>query len=167
MMRALAGTGLLRTSVEPVADLAADAAWDALAFRAVAPHPFFTRAVVAAHRDHGFAHPRLGAVVVREGDAIAALLPFSLRPDIAGLGATLAQPFLSPYVTETTPSSPTVPAWTTGSTPWWRGSPSPPADGPGAGHGSRPKPASGPGFSPPWRGPAGRSAPWWRSRARS
>ncbi|ACB79103.1 conserved hypothetical protein [Methylorubrum populi BJ001] len=104
MMRALAGTGLLRTSVEPVADLAAEAAaWDALAFRAVAPHPFYTRAVVAAHRDHGFAHPRLGAVVVRESDAIAALLPFSLRPDIAGLGATLAQPFLSPYVTETTP----------------------------------------------------------------
>lgn len=89
-------------AVEPVAAIAAEA-WDALADRAVAPHPFYARAVVAAHRDHGLCHPRLAAVVVREAGAVTALLPFTLRPDIVGLGATVAQPFHSPYVTATAP----------------------------------------------------------------
>ncbi|MBB2963294.1 GNAT family N-acetyltransferase [Methylobacterium sp. R2-1] len=100
----LSGCGSLRAAVEPVAALAADAAaWDALAVRAVAPHPFYTRAAVAAHRTHGLCHPRLSAVVVREGRDLAALLPFALRPDITGLGAAIAQPFHSPYVTASGP----------------------------------------------------------------
>ncbi|BAU89622.1 hypothetical protein MPPM_1017 [Methylorubrum populi] len=103
-MRALSPSGPFRVAVEPVAALAADAAaWDALAVRAVAPHPFYTRAVVGAHRDHGLCHPRLSVVTVREDGRIAALLPFALRPDITGLGAAIAQPFHSPYVTATSP----------------------------------------------------------------
>ncbi|MRI56436.1 GNAT family N-acetyltransferase [Methylobacterium sp. DB1607] len=103
-MRAPSLSGSPRITVEPVAALAADAAaWDALAAGAVAPHPFYTRPVVAAHRDHGLCHPRLSAVIVREDGRIAALLPFALRPDITGLGAAIAQPFHSPYVTATTP----------------------------------------------------------------
>lgn len=97
-------SGPFDMAVEPVAALAAEAAaWDALAVRAVAPHPFYARAVVAAHRAHGLCAPRLSAVVVRERGHIAALLPFGLRPDITGLGAAVAQPFHSPYVTSTTP----------------------------------------------------------------
>ena len=104
MIRAPSLSGSPRITVEPVAALAADAAaWDALAAGAVAPHPFYTRPVVAAHRDHGLCHPRLSAVIVREDGRIAALLPFALRPDITGLGAAIAQPFHSPYVTATTP----------------------------------------------------------------
>ncbi|MEH3119606.1 MAG: GNAT family N-acetyltransferase [Methylorubrum populi] len=93
-----------RATVEPVAALAGDAAgWDALAVRAAEPHPFYARHTIEAHRAHGLCGPRLSAVVVREDGAAAALLPFVLRPDIAGLGAALAQPFLSPYVTATAP----------------------------------------------------------------
>jgi CelD/BcsL family acetyltransferase involved in cellulose biosynthesis len=104
VIRAPSLSGSPRITVEPVAALAADAAaWDALAAGAVAPHPFYTRPVVAAHRDHGLCHPRLSAVIVREDGRIAALLPFALRPDITGLGAAIAQPFHSPYVTATTP----------------------------------------------------------------
>jgi len=103
-MRALSLSGSSRAAVEPMAALAAEAsAWDALAIHAVPSHPFYARAVVAAHCDHGLAHPRLSAVVVRDGGAITALLPFTLRPDIAGLGAAIAQPFLSPYVTASAP----------------------------------------------------------------
>lgn len=93
-----------RAAVEPIPALATEAAaWDALVSDAAAPHPFYTRAVIEAHRAHGLCPPRLSAVVVREGGAPVALLPFLLRPDIAGLGASLAQPFLSPYVTESAP----------------------------------------------------------------
>jgi len=103
-MRALSLSGSSRAAVEPVAALAAEAsAWDALAVRAVSAHPFYARAVVAAHCDHNLCHPRLSAVVVRDGGAITALLPFTLRPDIAGLGAAIAQPFLSPYMTASAP----------------------------------------------------------------
>lgn len=67
-MRALSLSGSSRAAVEPVAALAAEAsAWDALAVRAVPAHPFYARAVVAAHCDHGLCHPRLSAVVVRDG----------------------------------------------------------------------------------------------------
>lgn len=91
-------------TVEPVAALAAQvAAWDGLVNRAAAPHPFYARAVIEAHRASGLCPPRLAAVVVREEGAPVALLPFGLRADITGLGAAIAQPFLSPYLTVTAP----------------------------------------------------------------
>ncbi|MFY9289415.1 MAG: GNAT family N-acetyltransferase [Methylorubrum rhodinum] len=82
-------------------------AWDALALAAVEPHPFYARRPVEAHRASGLAPADLAAVVV-PGPAgvsggLAALLPFVLRADIAGLGAAIAQPFLSPYVTASAP----------------------------------------------------------------
>ncbi|MFF8800670.1 MULTISPECIES: GNAT family N-acetyltransferase [unclassified Methylobacterium] len=93
-----------RAAIEPVAVLAGQpAAWDDLVARAATPHPFYARQAIEAHRAHGLCDPGLSAVVVREGAGWGALLPFTLRPDIAGLGAALAQPFHSPYVTASAP----------------------------------------------------------------
>lgn len=104
MMHAVLASASPHATVEPVAALAADAAaWDELAARAVEPHPFYARHTIEAHRAHGLCGPRLAALVVREAGAPVSLLPFTLRPDIAGLGAALAQPFLSPYVTASAP----------------------------------------------------------------
>ncbi|WP_342150958.1 GNAT family N-acetyltransferase [Methylorubrum sp. SB2] len=89
-------------AVEPVSALAAGP-WDALALAAAEPHPFYARRPVAAHRASGLAPDDLAAVVVRGPDGLAALLPFVLRADIAGFGAAVAQPFLSPYVTASLP----------------------------------------------------------------
>lgn len=89
-------------AIEPVAAIEA-VAWDALTRHAVAPHPFYGRRPVEAHRASGLGPADLAAVTVRGPDGLSALLPFVLRADIAGLGGAVAQPFLSPYVTETTP----------------------------------------------------------------
>lgn len=93
---------VLDAAVEPVSALEADA-WDALARTAVEPHPFYARRPVEAHRSSGLAPVDLAAVVVRGPRGLAALLPFVLRADIAGLGGAVAQPFLSPYVTASAP----------------------------------------------------------------
>ena len=93
-----------RVAVAPVAALAGEPeAWDRLTAGAAAPHPFYARHTIEAHRAHGLCDPRLSAVIVREGEAWGALLPFTLRPDIAGLGTAIAQPFHSPYVTASAP----------------------------------------------------------------
>lgn len=89
-------------AIEPVAAIGAQA-WDALARAAAEPHPFYARRPVEAHRASGLAPADLAAVVVRDADGLAALLPFVLRADIAGLGGAVAQPFLSPYVTASAP----------------------------------------------------------------
>ncbi|SFK80859.1 GNAT family N-acetyltransferase [Methylorubrum salsuginis] len=93
---------VLDVTVEPVAAIEA-AAWDALARRAADPNPFYARRPVEAHRASGLGPADLAAVVVRDPDGLAALLPFVLRADITGLGAAVGQPFLSPYVTASTP----------------------------------------------------------------
>lgn len=89
-------------AVEPVSALEAQA-WDALALTAAEPHPFYARRPVEAHQASGLAPADLAAVVVRDADGLAALLPFVLRADIAGLGGAVAQPFLSSYVTASAP----------------------------------------------------------------
>ena len=79
------------------------AAWDRLVERALAPTPFYTRPVVRAHAAHGIATAGLRVLVVRQGEELAALLPF--RPAAAWLGferrASVA--WISPYVTNSTP----------------------------------------------------------------
>ena len=60
------------------------AAWDRLVERALAPTPFYTRPVVRAHAAHGIATAGLRVLVVRQGEELAALLPF--RPAAAWLG---------------------------------------------------------------------------------
>ena len=79
------------------------AAWDDLMARALSPHPHYSRHVMAAHRSAGLAPGDLGVVVVRRGGRLDAVMPFRLVPDICGLGRPVAKPFLSPFVTETTP----------------------------------------------------------------
>lgn len=93
------------TSRLDIALVAADAvsaqAWDGL--QAAAPHPHFGRQGIAAHRAAGLAPADLHLVTVRAGGRLAALLPFRLRRDLGALGAPVAQPFLSPFVTATPP----------------------------------------------------------------
>ncbi len=93
---------VLDAVVEPVSAIEAGA-WDALALGAAEPNPFYARRPVEAHRASGLAPADLSALVVRGPDGLAALLPFVLRADIAGFGAAVAQPFLSPYVTASLP----------------------------------------------------------------
>ena len=78
-------------------------AWDALFASAAAPHPHYTRHVLAAHREAGLLPEGLRFVAVRRGGACVALLPFTLRRDLTGLGGRVARPFLSPLVTATAP----------------------------------------------------------------
>ncbi|SFL88517.1 GNAT family N-acetyltransferase [Methylobacterium pseudosasicola] len=79
------------------------AAWDALFASAAAPHPHYTHHVIAAHRAAGLLPDGLRFVTVHRGGACVALLPFTLRRDITGLGGRVARPFLSPLVTATAP----------------------------------------------------------------
>ncbi|MCJ2055745.1 GNAT family N-acetyltransferase [Methylobacterium sp. J-048] len=90
----------LSVSVGPAPD---PAAWDALFASAAAPHPHYTHHVIAAHREAGLLPDGLRFVTVRRGGDCVALLPFTLRRDLTGLGGRVARPFLSPLVTATAP----------------------------------------------------------------
>ena len=79
------------------------AAWDALFASSAAAHPHYTHHVIAAHREAGLLPRTLRFVTVRRGSDPVALLPFTLRRDLTGLGGRVAQPFLSPFVTATAP----------------------------------------------------------------
>ncbi|WP_375275675.1 GNAT family N-acetyltransferase [Methylorubrum thiocyanatum] len=79
------------------------AAWDALTARAAAP-PFFARHVLEAHRAHGLCPADLAAVVVHDATGqLEALVPIVQRPAVTALGGRVARPWLSPYMTASTP----------------------------------------------------------------
>ncbi|WP_375455666.1 GNAT family N-acetyltransferase [uncultured Methylobacterium sp.] len=77
--------------------------WDDLFARARAPHPHYARHVVAAHRAAGLLPDDLRFVTVRRHGRLDAALPCRLRRDVSALGAFVAQPLLSPFVTATAP----------------------------------------------------------------
>jgi CelD/BcsL family acetyltransferase involved in cellulose biosynthesis len=93
-------TSGLSVSIGPAPE---PAAWDALYASSADPHPHYTHHAVAAHREAGLLPGALGFVTVHRGGDPVALLPFTLRRDLAGLGGRVAQPFLSPLVTATAP----------------------------------------------------------------
>ncbi len=93
-----------RAECVPLASLLAEGhAWDDLAGRALDPHPYYTRPVMEAHLAGGLAPDGLSVLVVRRGGRLEAVLPFRTTHDLCGLGAPVAQPFLSPFVTTTAP----------------------------------------------------------------
>ena len=79
------------------------AAWDRLVERALAPTPFYTRPVVSAHAAHGIAAAGLRVLVVRQGEELAALLPFRPGGAWVGLGRRANAAWTSPYITNSTP----------------------------------------------------------------
>lgn len=95
-----------RRSVSTVtySELAADpGAWDVLMGRALAAHPHYSRHVIAAHHAAGLADADLAFVAVRGPSGLDALLPFACKRDVCGLGMKVARPFLSPFITQTSP----------------------------------------------------------------
>lgn len=78
-------------------------AWDDLSARALVPQPYYGRHVMAAHLAAGLAPADLAVVVVRRDGRLEAVLPLRTTYDICGLGRPVAQPFVSPFVTETSP----------------------------------------------------------------
>ncbi|MCJ2128382.1 GNAT family N-acetyltransferase [Methylobacterium sp. E-045] len=96
--------GRRSVSIVSYADLAADPdAWDALMGRALTTHPHYSRHVMAAHRIAGLADASLAFVAVRGPGGLDALLPFGFKRDVSGLGSKVARPFLSPFITQTSP----------------------------------------------------------------
>jgi CelD/BcsL family acetyltransferase involved in cellulose biosynthesis len=92
------------------AELAADPdAWDGLMGRALTTHPHYSRHVMAAHHAAGLADANLAFVAVRGPGGLDALLPFGLKRDVSGLGSEVARPFLSPFITQTSPLIPDDP----------------------------------------------------------
>ena len=79
------------------------AAWDRLVERALAPTPFYTRPVVSAHAAYGIAAAGLRFLVVRQGEDLAAFLPFRSGGAWIGLGQRANTAFTSPYITNSTP----------------------------------------------------------------
>ncbi|GJE18180.1 GNAT family N-acetyltransferase [Methylobacterium marchantiae] len=91
-------------SIVTYSELAADpASWDALMERALTTHPHYSRHVMAAHHAAGLADADLAFVCVRGRGGLEALMPFRSRRDIAGLGSRVTHPFLSPFITQTSP----------------------------------------------------------------
>lgn len=78
-------------------------AWDSLMSRALTTHPHYSRHVIAAHHTAGLADSNLAFVAVQGPNGLDALLPFTCKRDVSGLGSKVAQPFLSPFVTQTSP----------------------------------------------------------------
>ncbi len=78
-------------------------AWDALFEAAAAPHPHFSRHVMAAHAAAGLLPAALRYVTVRRANRVVALLPCVPTRDLSGLGGLVQRPFLSPFVTATSP----------------------------------------------------------------
>lgn len=98
------GSGTHSIRIVDAQSLAARAnAWDDLVARAVEPHPHFSRHVIEAHRSAELAPERLAFVTVGTGDQLDAMLPFRKGLDITGLGAVVAQPFLSPFMPSSAP----------------------------------------------------------------
>lgn len=100
--RAPDATGAFEIALRPVAAIEA-AAWDDLSARARDAHPHFSRHVLAAHRAAGLAPADLAAVTVSRSGRLEALLPYRVGRDLSGLGARVARPYLSPFVTATDP----------------------------------------------------------------
>lgn len=94
----------LGIAVTTAAALAAEGdGWDDLLGRAERPHPYFGRQAIEAHRAGGLAPEDLRVLALREGGRLAAVLPFRTAREIGALGAPVARPFLSPFVTATPP----------------------------------------------------------------
>ncbi|MGV7030620.1 GNAT family N-acetyltransferase [Methylobacterium symbioticum] len=89
-------------ALTPVASIDG-AAWDDLFARAHDAHPHFSRHVLAAHGAAGLAPADLAAVTVARAGRLEALLPYRTARDLSGLGARVARPFLTPFVTATDP----------------------------------------------------------------
>ncbi|GJD54298.1 GNAT family N-acetyltransferase [Methylobacterium dankookense] len=79
------------------------AAWDDLFARARDTHPHFSRHVLAAHGAAALAPTDLAAVTVARAGRLEALLPYRTARDLSGLGARVARPFLTPFITATDP----------------------------------------------------------------
>jgi hypothetical protein len=77
--------------------------WDALFARADAPHPHYSRHVLAAHRAAGLVAGDLPVLTVERDGRLDALLPYRQRRDLTGLGGSVAGPFRSDLVTATGP----------------------------------------------------------------
>lgn len=78
-------------------------AWDDLFRRAGAAHPYYSHAVMAAHREAGLLPADIRILTVSIGSRLVALLPYRLRRDLSGLGGRVARPFLTPYMTSSEP----------------------------------------------------------------
>ncbi|WP_407522493.1 GNAT family N-acetyltransferase [Methylobacterium oryzisoli] len=96
----LRAASTLRAELLPVAALD-PGAWDALAARAAAPSPDYSRRMIEAHRAHGLAPADLACVAVRDGGDLLALLPF--RRARLGPWLRVAKPLGSPFITATAP----------------------------------------------------------------
>ena len=91
-------------SLATYSELAADPdPWDALMANALTTHPHYSRHVMAAHRRAGLAATDLAFVVVQGQLGLEALLPFAWKRDVSGLGTRIARPYLSPFITQTSP----------------------------------------------------------------
>lgn len=91
-------------SIVTYPELAADPdSWDGLMANALTTHPHYSRHVMAAHRRAGLAAADLAFVVVQGRLGLDALLPFACKRDVSGLGTRIARPFLSPFITQTSP----------------------------------------------------------------
>ncbi|MGH1589358.1 GNAT family N-acetyltransferase [Methylobacterium phyllosphaerae] len=77
--------------------------WDALVAASAAPHPHFSRHVMDAHRSAGLLPDNLRYVTVRRKGRLVGLLPCVPARDLSGLGGRILRPFLSPFVTATSP----------------------------------------------------------------
>ncbi|WP_051439836.1 GNAT family N-acetyltransferase [Methylobacterium sp. 10] len=96
--------GRRSVSIVTYSELAADPdAWDALMGRALTTHPHYSRHVIAAHHAAGLADANLTFVAVQGPNGLDALLPFACRRDVSGLGSKVVRPFLSPFITQTSP----------------------------------------------------------------
>lgn len=79
-------------------------AWDRLVEEAAYPNPFFSRHVLAAHLDRGLGGKApVRFVVVRRGDTLLALLPFTARGTRVGLWQRAHAGWTSPYAVNGTP----------------------------------------------------------------
>ncbi|MHC2000961.1 GNAT family N-acetyltransferase [Methylobacterium sp. CM6241] len=91
-------------SLATYSELAADPdPWDALMANALTTHPHYSRHVMASHRRAGLAATDLAFVVVQGRLGLEALLPFEWKRDVSGLGTRIARPFLSRFITQTSP----------------------------------------------------------------
>lgn len=77
--------------------------WDDLVARASSPNPHYSRHVLAAHREAGLAQDSLSILTVWTGDRLDAALPFRTGFDATGLGRLVAQPFVTPFMSASTP----------------------------------------------------------------
>lgn len=101
-MSILARRSDLDIGIQAFAEISGQA-WDVLFHEAGPAHPYYSRAVIAAHREAGLLPADARFLTVSVGPRLLALLPFRLRRDLTGLGGLVARPFLTPYVTSSEP----------------------------------------------------------------